>query len=54
MLIYIAFAMGFGNIPFILLGELLPQESCSLGNSVAFILQNSFRLKKVKKLDGIT
>jgi hypothetical protein len=43
MLIYISFAMGFGNIPFILLGEVLPPESYSLGSSLVFISQNTFR-----------
>ena len=43
MLIYVAFAMGYGNIPFILMGEILPQESCNLGTSIIFISQNGFR-----------
>ena len=45
MLIYIDYAMGFGNIPFILLGEILPHESCSLGNTLVYISTNAFRLK---------
>ena len=49
MLIYFDFAMGFGNIPFILLGEILPQESCSLGNTLVFISTNTFRLEILSK-----
>ena len=47
ILFYACFSMGFGNIPFALMGELFPSNISNVGNTIVFVIVNSVGLSTV-------